>query len=236
MRCAHLWPLAVLLVALALLILACRCWRPTRRGRLSAGPRRCRHWRPRTPDDCAHCRQEAHDLGASALPPPAVRPWRESRCRRGAPRRIPTEGDACRTRECPYVGITDSQLHALVADGHHGRTDRIQDFVCQACGHRVSARWGTALSQLKTPPSRIGEVLSALAEGLTVGAAVRVFGTARRPSPAGGTVRPSRPRASTTTLCAISTCCTCSSTRSAPAYARVSGSSGSGWPSIPRPS
>jgi IS1 family transposase len=40
----------------------------------------------------------------------------------------------------------------------------------------VSARWGTALYQLKTPPARIGEVLSALAEGLSVGAAVRIFG------------------------------------------------------------
>ena len=40
----------------------------------------------------------------------------------------------------------------------------------------MTARWGTALYQLKTPPARIGEVLSALAEGLDVGAAVRVFG------------------------------------------------------------
>jgi IS1 family transposase len=105
-----------------------------------------------------------------------VRPWREGQRRRGAPRRIPTEGYACRSAGCPYVGITDSHIHALVADGHHGRTDWIQDFVCQACGSRVSARWGTALYQLKTPPARIGEVLSALAEGLAVGAAVRVFG------------------------------------------------------------
>jgi IS1 family transposase len=37
-------------------------------------------------------------------------------------------------------------------------------------------RWGTALSHLKTPPARIGEVLSALAEGLPLDAAVRVFG------------------------------------------------------------
>jgi IS1 family transposase len=64
----------------------------------------------------------------------------------------------------------------LVADGHYGRTDRIQRFRCQACGAKVTARWGTALYQLKTPPTRIGEVLSALAEGLDVGAAVRVFG------------------------------------------------------------
>jgi hypothetical protein len=64
----------------------------------------------------------------------------------------------------------------LVAAGHHGRTDRIQRFCCQACGHTFSARCGTALAHLKTPPARSGEVLAALAEGLTAGAAVRVFG------------------------------------------------------------
>jgi hypothetical protein len=49
-------------------------------------------------------------------------------------------------------------------------------FLCQACGTKVSARRDTALYQLKTPPHRVGEVLSALAEGLRVDAAVRVFG------------------------------------------------------------
>jgi len=88
----------------------------------------------------------------------------------------------------PYGGVCLPDV-GLPVCRHHGqsdprtgrrwpswRTDHIQDFVCQACGHRVSARWGTALFQLKTPPSRIGEVLSALPEGLSVGAAVRVFG------------------------------------------------------------
>jgi hypothetical protein len=63
-----------------------------------------------------------------------------------------------------------------VANSRQGRTDQIQQFRCQACGAKVSARWGTALAHLKTPPGRVGEVLSALAEGLDVCAAVRVFG------------------------------------------------------------
>jgi IS1 family transposase len=67
-------------------------------------------------------------------------------------------------------------VHALIGYGHHGRTDAIQDFLCQACGTKVSARRGTALYQLKTPPARVGAVLSGLAEGLDVAAAVRVFG------------------------------------------------------------
>jgi len=136
-------------------------------------PRRLRRWRPRTPDDCAHCRLAGTEPPA---PPPPVRPWREGQSRRGAPRRIATDGFACRQSSCLYYGVTDAMLHALVADGHHGQSERIQDFQCQACGSRVTARWGTALYRLKTPSSRIGEVLSALAEGLDVGAAVRVFG------------------------------------------------------------
>src|SRR5439155_24531657 len=60
--------------------------------------------------------------------------------------------------------------------GWHGTTDRIRDLRCQACGSKVSARRGTALYRLKTPPARVGEVLSALAEGLDVAAAARVFG------------------------------------------------------------
>jgi IS1 family transposase/transposase-like protein len=174
MTCAPLALLVLILVAIAVLSVG-RSWcRVRSRGR-PCPPRLLRRLRPRTPDDCAHCRL-ASPLPQAVAPSPGVRPWREGRSRRGAPRRILTEGYACRHPRCPYYGITDAQVHALVAAGHHGRTDRIQDFRCQACGSKVSARWGTALSRLKTPSARIGEVLSALAEGLEVGAAVRVFG------------------------------------------------------------
>jgi IS1 family transposase len=40
----------------------------------------------------------------------------------------------------------------------------------------VSERYGTPLYRLQTPPGRVGEVLSALAEGLDIAAAARVFG------------------------------------------------------------
>ena len=131
-------------------------------------------WRPRTPEDCPACRAAGD---APARPPaPSVRPWADVKGRRGAPKRVATEGYACPSTHCPYHGITDSRVHALVGYGHHGATDRIQDFRCQACGTKVSARRGTALYQLKTPPARVGEVVSALAEGLDVAAAARVFG------------------------------------------------------------
>ena len=58
--------------------------------------------KPRTPDDCPACRRQ------SAVPPtptasvPPVRPWRECKSRRGAPKRIVTDGFACPNHACPY--------------------------------------------------------------------------------------------------------------------------------------
>src|SRR6516164_7680923 len=96
--------------------LRCRCLLPL--------PRRCRRWRPRTPDDCALCRLVG---GGNTAPTAAViRPWREGRSRRGAPRRIATAGYACRRPGCLYEGITDARVHALVANGRQGRSDQIQ--------------------------------------------------------------------------------------------------------------
>jgi IS1 family transposase len=64
----------------------------------------------------------------------------------------------------------------LVGDGTHGKTERIQTFRCQACQTTFSARRDTPLYRLKTASYRVAEVLAALAEGLDVAAAVRVFG------------------------------------------------------------
>jgi hypothetical protein len=68
--------------------------------------------KPRTPDDCPICRQPA------AVPSPTipthrpVPPWRERKSRRGAPKRIVTQGFACPNRMCIYYGVTDAQIHA----------------------------------------------------------------------------------------------------------------------------
>ncbi len=64
--------------------------------------------KPRTPDDCSACRRESIRSLAALPPPPAVRPWREHKSRRGAPRRIPTDGFACPNRACLYYRITDA--------------------------------------------------------------------------------------------------------------------------------
>ena len=132
--------------------------------------------KPRPPADCPACRQQAaySTLPRSAGPP--VRPWHEVKSRRGAPKRIATDGFSCPSPACNYYHITDAQVHALVGDGMHGKRERIQTFRCQACKTTFSARRHTPLYRLKTTSQRVAQVLAALAEGLCVAAAVRVFG------------------------------------------------------------
>jgi hypothetical protein len=68
--------------------------------------------KPRTPLDCPACRtSSALSLGVEPVPLP-VRPWREIKSRRGAPKRIGTQGFACPNNQCPYFGITDADIHA----------------------------------------------------------------------------------------------------------------------------
>ncbi len=87
-----------------------------------------------------------------------------------------TEGFACPNPQCPYSGITDAHVHALVGDGKHGRLERIQTFRCQACHTTFTSRRNTPLFRLKTPSHQVAVVLSALVEGLDPSAAERVFG------------------------------------------------------------
>jgi transposase-like protein len=132
--------------------------------------------KPRCPDDCPACRL-ASPASSSAEPAPApVRPWSEVKSRRGAPKRIPTEGFACPKRQCTYFGNTDAHRHALVGDGKHGKAEPIQTFRCQACHTTFSARLNTPLYRLKTPSQQVAVVLSARACGLDPSAAARVAG------------------------------------------------------------
>ena len=60
--------------------------------------------------------------------------------RRGAPKRLPTDGFACPNQQCLYFGITDAHIHALVGDGKHGQAEHIQTFRCQACHATITRR------------------------------------------------------------------------------------------------
>ena len=132
--------------------------------------------KPRTPGDCPACRLSNIPSSPAEPAPPPVRHWSEGKSRRGAPKRVNTEGFACPNQQCPYSGITAAHVHALVGDGRHGHAERIQTFRCQACRTTFSARRDTPLYRLKTPSQQIATVLAALAEGLDPSAAERVFG------------------------------------------------------------
>jgi len=164
---------------LSLAVLWQQGWLPLRPSRSRGGLRPSRAHRllkPRTPLDCSACRHLGEHSTAVDPPPAPVRPWCELKSRRGAPKRVNTEGFACPNQQCPYFGITDAQIHALVGDGTHGQKECIQTFRCQACHSTFTARRHTPLYQLKTPSHQIALVLSALAEGLDASAAERVFG------------------------------------------------------------
>ncbi len=132
--------------------------------------------RPRTPHDCPACRLPCDNSSGVGPAPAPVRPWREVKSRRGAPKRVNTEGYACPNQKCLYFGIADAHIHALVGDGKHGQAERIQTFRGPACHTTFTARRHTPLYRLKTPSQQIAVVLSALAEGLDPSAAARVFG------------------------------------------------------------
>ncbi len=177
--------LHVYLVLLVFFLLLCLAllWRlswshlrpPSSRGE-AKGTTLQRLLKPRSPDDCPACRL-ASTLSSKVGPAPLpVRPWCEVKSRRGAPKRVNTEGFACPNRKCLYFGITDAHIHALVGDGKHGQAEHIQTFRCQACRTTFSARRDTPLYRLKTPSHQVAMVLSALAEGLDASAAERVFG------------------------------------------------------------
>ena len=154
-------------------------WFPVRPSSSEGAAKRSRLHRlfkPRTPDDCPACRRASIASSVGEPIPVPVCPWREVKRRRGAPKHVNTEGFACPNRLCRYFGNTDASFHALVGDGKHGQTERIQTFRCQACRTTFSARRDTPLYRLKTPSHQVAMVLSTLAEGLDSSAAARVFG------------------------------------------------------------
>src|SRR3989440_11423129 len=173
----------VFLLVVCLLLSLAMLWRldwfPLRPSSSKGGAKRTtlhRLLKPRCPDDCPACRLVSTASSGVEPAPAPVRPWREVKSRRGAPKRIHTEGFACPNQQCSSFGITDAHVHALVGDGKHGRAERIQTFRCQACHTTFTARRNTALYRLKTPSNQIAMVLTALAEGLDPSAAERVFG------------------------------------------------------------
>ena len=83
--------------------------------------RKHRQWHPRTPDDCPLC---ALPTSAHVAELVEVIPWKALKSRRGAPKRIRSEGIACQNPSCRYFGCGVESIHAMVSTGRRGRTDR----------------------------------------------------------------------------------------------------------------
>ena len=182
--------------------------------------------KPRCPDDCPACRlaSSPSSVGGPAHLP--VLPWSEVKSRRGAPKRVNIEGFACPNPQCPYCGITDASIHALVGDGKHGHAERIQTFRCQACRATFSARRHTPLYRLKTPSYQVAMVLSALAEGLDLRLPNGSSATDKLPSPPGWLALGNMRTPYTSVFSAICTSHTCgwmNSEHSSAAIRRCSG-------------
>jgi IS1 family transposase len=165
--------LVVLVFGLVLLLPGSLSWRKAAVEKSTA--KASRLLKPKTGADCPICQGEqgAHiDEGSAAVLP---RPWREGRSARGRKKASETRGYACDNRACVYYGVTDPAIHALVADGHHGKYERIQDLKCQACGCKFTVRRHTVLYRLKTPSAHVAEALTFLAEGVDVSVLERVW-------------------------------------------------------------
>ncbi len=168
----------VFVTSFLMLVWLCQFWKLCQSKGWKIEPaKKVRQLRARTPDDCPYCRQKHASRCERVVQQRELpRPWSEVKSRRGRKKQIMTEGHACRNRECVYRGIRNQNLHALIGYGSHGKCERIPDFYCQACGKKVTSRWETPMYRLKTASRRVAEVLTALAEGVDLSAAVRVFG------------------------------------------------------------
>ena len=105
--------LLVVCFLLSLVLLWRRDWFPLRSASTKGAAKRSRLPRllkPRTPHDCPACRLASPASSGAGQAPAPVRPWSEVKSRRGAPKRIPTEGFACPNRQCSYFGNTDALL------------------------------------------------------------------------------------------------------------------------------
>lgn len=135
-----------------------------------------RHWKPKSPDDCPHCQAGIHLHRPSRAE--TIVPWSNRKSRRGAKKRITTDGLACLNPACAYFGIRDATIHALVGNGKRGKDRDIQYFKCQCCQKAFTSRKGTPLYYLKSKTDQVELVLWFLAEGVDLSVMVRYTGKA----------------------------------------------------------
>jgi len=139
-------------------------------------PKTPRPLKPKTEDDCPFCRADKVSPLEKPEIRPTLRPWSEVRNRRGRKKTIFTQGQACNNPKCIYYRIMDERIHALVGYGSHGKHEKIQDLICQACGKKFTVRRDTVLYRLKTHTEKVVQALALMAEGVDISTLERVMG------------------------------------------------------------
>jgi hypothetical protein len=132
---------------------------------------------PKSEKDCPFCVAEkaAGNYRAETCSHQPIS-WRQRKGRGGRKKRIATQGYACPNPKCEYYGITDEQIHALMGYGSHGKKEGIQDFYCQSCHRKFSARRNTVLYRLKTPSQVVSLILWLLALGVDLSSLEEAYG------------------------------------------------------------
>jgi hypothetical protein len=130
--------------------------------------------RPKSEKDCRFCRVEKDKQPGAKRELPES--WQLRKGRGGPKKKIQTEGFFCPNKNCAYYGITEEDIHALVGYGKHGRHEFIQDFKCQACGKKFTARRNTILYRLKSHSGLVEKILWLLALEVDASALEEVFG------------------------------------------------------------
>ncbi len=133
-----------------------------------------RRLKPQSPHDCDLCSQGIN-LVEPKLESRQVTPWSKIKHPAGRKKRVNSEGKACPHRCCTYYGISDMTIHALVSNGLRGKSEPIRQWKCQACGCKFSDRRNTPMYRLKSASPFVAQVMTALAEGVDLSAATRIF-------------------------------------------------------------
>lgn len=147
-----------------------------RQGHQEHKPKTPRPLKPKTADDCALCQVEKGSPPPKPETRPTPPPWSDVRSRRGRKKTISTQGYACNDPDCIYYHVMDEEIHALVGYGSHGKREKIQDLMCQACKKKFTVRRDTVLYRLKTHSEKVAQVLALQAEGVDVSTLERVMG------------------------------------------------------------
>jgi hypothetical protein len=124
-------------------------------------PRKPAVLRPKSESDCRFCQEDKQKRKTAEREKPVA--WALRKGKGGPKKKIATEGYFCPNQACEFYGISDETIHAFVGYGTHGANEVIQDFKCQACGKKFTARKNTILYRLKSHSALIEQIMWLLA-------------------------------------------------------------------------